>query len=420
MRHRISQGGSVAQEFIIEVGRLLHRYGAPALRIESTLGDVSRSLGLGATFLVTPTSLMFEFTGTPVRLVRTSQGAVDLGGLTQVYEAAGRVVRGECTPTEGLLELAAVDASSRPYSGITMVGATVASSAAAACFLASTWLEVAISAAAGVFVGLLTELGRRSPDLDRALPTLAAAIVTFFAAAIGVVEPVSVYAVTVCALIMFVPGLTLTTAMAEVSTGHLVAGTSRLASAVVVLLAMGVGVALGASAASAFLGPATIQGPEATLGDGAVVLGLMMGAASFQVLLLAERQDFVWVLASGLVAGIGLLLPLPEYAAVFVGAFGIGLYGRLYVAVMDRPAPVVVVPAILVLVPGSIGFQSVSLLMSDDVLSGTAGLFRMSITGAAIALGLVMSGALDAGNRPGAKRARRLRRLATARVLRVR
>lgn len=401
MSHRFPFGGIVTHEFIIEVGRMLHRYGAPAHRIESTLEEVSRSLGLRATFLVTPTSLIFEFESAPIRLVRTSESAVDLGGLSRVYEVVGRVVSGGLRVESGRRELTAIDSSPRPYSGPMMVGATMVAAAGAACFIASTWLEVGFCALAGIGVGLLTEGARVSRDLGRALPTVAAALVTIFASLVATVEPVSVYSITVCALIMFVPGLTLTTAMAEISTGHLVAGTSRLVSAAVLLLALGVGVALGAAVAAGLFGVPPEIPLQRELGPVALVAGLLLGAVSFQVLLLAEPRDVGWVLASGLVAAAGIVPPLPEYAAVFVGALAIGLYGRLYVAVVDRPAPVVIVPGILVLVPGSIGFQSISLLMSDDVVSGTAGVFRMLITGMALALGLVMSGALDAGNRPG-------------------
>ncbi|MFT6398183.1 MAG: uncharacterized membrane protein YjjP (DUF1212 family) [Bradymonadia bacterium] len=382
---------------------MLHRYGAPAHRIESTLEEVAGSLRAEGTFLVTPTSLIFEFGDAPVRLVRTSQGAVDLGGLAAVYAIAGRVVQGELSAVAGRAELVLISTSPRRYNAATMVVATMAASAAAACFLASTWLEVGVAAIAAIGVGILSELARHSRELERALPMVAAAAVTVSASLVAAAEPISVYTVTVCALIMFVPGLMLTTAMAEISTGHLVAGTSRLTSAAALLLALGVGVALGTTVATGLLGTPQSVPLERELGQGATVIGLLLGAASFQVLLSADRRDLGWVLASGMVAGIGLALPLPQYAAVFVGAFAIGLYGRLYVRIADRPAPVVIVPGILVLVPGSIGFQSVALMMSDDVLSGTAGVFQMLIIGMAIALGLVMSGALDAGNRPGTR-----------------
>src|SRR5207253_3126271 len=57
--------------------------------------------------------------------------------------------------------------------------------------------------------------------------------------------------VTVAALIILLPGMSLTTAMSELATRHLIAGTARLMSAVIVLLELVVGVALGERAAAA-------------------------------------------------------------------------------------------------------------------------------------------------------------------------
>ena len=49
---------------------------------------------------------------------------------------------------------------------------------------------------------------------------------------------------------------------------------------------------------------------------------------------------------------------------------------------------------ILLLVPGSIGYRSLTLLMNRDILSGVEAGFRMFVTAAALVAGLIMAGIL--------------------------
>ena len=51
--------------------------------------------------------------------------------------------------------------------------------------------------------------------------------------------------VTIAALIAMLPGMTLTNAMTELATRNLVSGTARMMSALIVLLELALGVALG-------------------------------------------------------------------------------------------------------------------------------------------------------------------------------
>ena len=68
----------------------------------------------------------------------------------------------------------------------------------------------------------------------------------------SMLKPVSI--ATLAGLIVLVPGLTVTTAITELATSHLTAGTTRMAGAFMTFIAIGFGVALGYRIA-AMLGP---------------------------------------------------------------------------------------------------------------------------------------------------------------------
>lgn len=385
------------REFVIEVARAFHKYGAPAHRIEDTVAQLAESLGFRAQVLVTPTSLMFAFDEdrAAVRLHRSSEGEVNVGGVARALRVAQDVCAGTRSPAAGIEAIRALSEAPRVYGPSVSIFASAVASGSAACFLATTVEELLLATVLGGVVGVLCGLSRVVPDGGRLLPVGAAVVVASLAAVVSSGRPASPYALTVCALILFVPGLTLTTAMAEAATGHLVAATSRMVGAVTVLLSLAVGVALGDALAGGGFG-LTAVGPGTPLPAEAWIPGLLIGAVSFQVLLGAEREDLVWVIGSGAAAAVAILVPVTEYAATFLGALAVGFYGRAYSTVTARPPMVVVVPGILVLVPGSIGFQSVVLMMADDVASGGAAAFRMVIVGMSIALGLLVSGVLSA------------------------
>ena len=71
----------------------------------------------------------------------------------------------------------------------------------------------------------------------------------------------------------------------------------------------------------------------------------------------------------------------PELGA-FVGALTVGVASNLYAYLLHRPASVTLVPGILLLVPGAIGFRSLSSLLDREVVTGVETAFTMVLIGA--------------------------------------
>jgi uncharacterized membrane protein YjjB (DUF3815 family) len=79
---------------------------------------------------------------------------------------------------------------------------------------------------------------------------------------------------------------------------------------------------------------------------------------------------------------------------VLVGALALGVMSNVYARWLDRPAQVVQVPAVLLLVPGSMGFRGMSSLLDKDTLTGVETLFAMFVIAIAIVAGLLVANAL--------------------------
>ena len=79
---------------------------------------------------------------------------------------------------------------------------------------------------------------------------------------------------------------------------------------------------------------------------------------------------------------------------VLVGAFALGIFANLYARGLDRPQQVVLVPAMILLVPGSLGFRGISSLLDRDTLTGIETTFAMFVVAMAIVAGLLIANAV--------------------------
>ena len=396
-----TQGSSDEVGFLLRLARAMHAYGYPAQRVEGLLAEVARRLGLTAQFFSTPTSFMASF-GTlehqRTHLIRVEPGDVDLGKCADVEAVARDVVAGRCTPADGSAELERLHAEPPRYGTIATVTAFGFSSCAASRFLGGGLREALVAGVIGLVIGILGALAGRLPTLRRVFPFLAALSASAIAAAAAaVLNHYSVYVGTLSGLIVLIPGLALTTAMTELSSGHLSSGTARLSGALMLFLLIGFGVAMGSQLVTLALGdqPAMVR-PE-QLPGWTWWLALVGAPLGFAVLFRAHARDVGWILMAGAlgIAGsrAGSAAFGPELGA-FVGALSVGVASNLYAYWLRRPASVTLVPGILLLVPGAIGFRSLSSLLDREVVTGMETAFTMVLIAAGLVAGLLLANVL--------------------------
>ncbi|HET6171962.1 MAG TPA: threonine/serine exporter family protein [Gaiellales bacterium] len=199
--------------------------------------------------------------------------------------------------------------------------------------------------------------------------------------------------VTLAALVTLLPGMTLTIGMQELATEHLQSGVANAASALVQLFGLAFGVAVGHSVASNWFGDVTGPAPSPAW------LGVRLGAAllaalAFTVTLRARSRDALLMgaaacLAVGANAAAARLFG--NDAAAFIASVVVGITGGLVGVFLRRSALVFLVPAVLMLVPGSAGFNSVLQLLADQTVSGITATFDTFVTAMSIAYGLMVA-----------------------------
>jgi uncharacterized membrane protein YjjP (DUF1212 family) len=386
---------------VLKLARALHSYGYSAPRLEGILGATADRLGLyGHRFFSMPTQIMAAF-GPESRqythLLRVEPGEVNLAKLAALEQVSLDVAHGRVSPREGMAHIQRIVAAPSPYSPPLVTLAFGVLSGAVCQFLGGGWHEIIVATALGIGLGLFALYAEHHARISRVFESLAAFLLS--ATAIGLarfVGPISVFVATLSGLIVLMPGLLLTTAITELATRHLASGTIRLSSAFMTLLGIVFGVALGTKLGVAVFGAPIGHAAEMLPGWVAIV-AVPLASASSAVILRADPRDAPWIVAAGVlgvVAGRVGATHLGLELGMFVAAFGVALASSAYERWRQRPAPVVLVPGILLLVPGSIGYRSMSALMERDTVSGIDTAFTMILTAVSLVAGLLIAGVL--------------------------
>ncbi len=401
LERRRAESDPAAVGFVLQLGRALHTYGYSAQRLEDVLGTTSGRLGLaGYQFFSTPTSILASF-GPIVRqrthMLRVEPGEVNLGKLVALEQLAMDVAQGRTTPEDGTAAIGRVAATPSPYGPALTTLAYGVVSAATCQFLGGGGREVLVAGLLGLGLGLFAQVGAGQPRLGRVFEPLAAFVVSVAAVALAhLAGPLSVLVATIAGLIVLMPGLTLTTAMAELATRHLASGTARLSGTFITFLGIAFGVALGNRLGAAAFGVPAIADP-ALLPAWASLVALIAAPLCFVVILRAEPSDAAWIVAAGAIGVLGGRLgaaTLGVELGTFAGALAVALASSLYERLRHRPAAVVLVPGILLLVPGSVGFRSLTSLLEREAVAGIETAFSMLLTAMALVAGLLVAGVI--------------------------
>jgi uncharacterized membrane protein YjjB (DUF3815 family) len=230
----------------------------------------------------------------------------------------------------------------------------------------------------GCFIGVLSQASEGRPKLQDAQDAIAAMAATFIATAVASFwVPLSLQNVIVAALIVLMPGLTLTTAVSELSARQLASGTARFADAMTTLMKLTFGAVAAAELAS-LLGWIPLPNRGTVLPFWMPWLSLFAASFAFAVLFKAARRDVALVMASVWlgygVMRLSTLIPGLSESSVPIGVFLAGLVvaamGNLYGLMANRPSALIRVPGIILLVPGSLGFRGFNLVLEHDVMLG--------------------------------------------------
>lgn len=390
------------ENFLARITQALHHNGLASDELEQNVLQLAARLNLKVSVFATPTSIFFSFGDLGddrTMLLRVVPGEICLGQLSDLMQLQSEVVAGEISLEAAEVRLDEVLKGRILYPPLVTAGVSAWAGAGCTAFLGGGFNEWIVTLLIGIVLGALHLLAvyfQRFGKLVVVLSAFFSALLAFLIGQCQVFQPLSVEIVTLGGIIVLIPGLTLTIAISELATQNLAAGTARLSGALVLLMTLAFGVVLGSEVGQKIT--STLPGVAPQNSDPWLWwLTFFTTPVAFAVLFQAKVRDFFWIC---LVAFTGVTVAkitgqfLTPQVSGAAGALTLGLLGTGYTWLTGRPSATVVVPGLTLLVPGSVGFRSIQMLLRDDVQHAVRGAFDMFLVSCSLVAGLLLAYAL--------------------------
>ncbi|GAB3031479.1 MULTISPECIES: threonine/serine exporter family protein [Oleiagrimonas] len=397
--------------FVIELTRRLHQYGTAAPRLEDAVSSAALRLGLRAEVWSSPTAIILSFADQAqgddaiaqvTQVIRMPPGDVNLARLCEVDAIADGVTEGRIDLEEGARQLRQMSKPLSRAQKLGMVFGFALSVFGFAVLMRGSWADAVTASVLGGMIGAVMLMAARHPRVALAGEALSALLAALGASLVSAwLVPLRVNVVVLSALIVLVPGMMLTAAVRELSAQHLASGVSRLFGALASMLKLIFG-AMVIFAGSAWFGlklplpelpplPAWVQWPA-----------LVAGTFGFALVFLASRRDWILVALSAMLGYVVAREAGAQFGpgfGVFMGGLVLGAMGNLYARFAQRPGSLVREPGIILLVPGSVGYQTLAYLAQRNVHSGTETAILLVTLLVALVAGLLFGDLLVAPRR---------------------
>jgi uncharacterized membrane protein YjjP (DUF1212 family) len=389
-------------------GLLLRSSGEGVGMLERYVRRVSDAYGITVTMVALPEQLLLTQTGTQsssqVSVLKATPG---LSRLDQVMDVKTLVedIEAGLSAAQAADRLSALEAAPQRWPPWVRVIGVVLFTAGFAPSVVRTGSEVVATILLGAVMGVLLVSfeGRR---LEPLLPFVGGFLLTLIAAYLlgGLVARTGVVLVVVPALFVVVPGDYLSASAAELISGRIAPGATRLIYAALVLALLVIGIA----AAAELTGNADLLTEteiDPTLPLIAVLAAWVVFAVGLVLAFNAHPSALPWLIPTVLLtylAQLGATRLVGDITGTLVAGIILGTIAGLASKVPGRPPRLVIVlGGFFVLTVGGLGLRGATALLGNDAFSGLADLrdFFIQMPAVAIALSLPLL-ATSAGRTP--------------------
>ena len=393
---------SVARRFIIKLGIMAHSYGPSAARLESYLTQVTETLGYQGIFHSTRSEIMYVFwKDDPMvqtqHVEKVEKGAFNMAKLARVGELVELVVAGEISLEDAYTLLDKIDKLPDPWGPFAKAISFLLIGVGFAGLMTGNIWDILLAGGLALVVYINVYIAHQFHGrLIELLPFSSAYIVGVLATFLKIFLPeINIQVVVLSSIIVLIPGFTVSAGIVEIVSDHVVSGSANLIAGITYLLKQFFGAWFGLATVSIFLPTIqenTVLYTSLNLWNPWIFLPLLfigLGVA-YQSLM----RDFPWVILCCLVSYFGVIFGNSfeiEYLGTLMGAIVANIFGNLWARKFNRPTSIVLVPAITVMVSGSVGFQGLFIAATEETSKGLNQFLQMFIVALVIAAGLLIA-----------------------------
>jgi uncharacterized membrane protein YjjP (DUF1212 family) len=388
-----------AWQFILKVGLAAHNYGSTSARLESFLVDLSKSFGYEGVFRSNPSEIIFGLRETPeshqrMEVIATSAPDLNLDKLARL----GDLLKEYSTETMSLKEawarFDAIEQVRPPWRKFaTMLGYAFVGVGLAA-LLGAGWYDLLFATIFSMLVyGIVLLSAKLGSAAATWMPLISAFVVGFLATTLKAFIPeLNVVLIILSAVAVILPGYTISLGAGELVAQRVVSGTANLMNGLICLFKQIAGGWIGIVVASSIFtletsGPAT---PVGQIWSMVLFPLLLIGLCLvFQV----SRRDLIWAVLVSAIAYLGVLggsSIMDSNLGNLLGTITAVVIANIWSRQTGRPTSIVLIPAIVLLVSGSIGFRGLASMAQGDLALGLQQFFQMFIVSMTILVGIMI------------------------------
>jgi uncharacterized membrane protein YjjP (DUF1212 family) len=385
-------------KFYVNYARRYLASGGPTSRLEESLGQVGHKFGYESEVFATPTGVFFTCQkpgeNPTTSLARIKESSINLGELCKLERSLDDILCGKISVRTANAVIIEGHTSKSAYPGWHFAFAAFVAGFAVSFEAYQSMQAAWISGVITFVTWLLTGAYFRGLFPSSMLRDFLGAFVALGLACVANYNlPISIEAYSVGALVLLVPGLLLTTAIAELAEQNLVSGTAKLMQALLVLLAIGLAYILIHEISHSFdLGGVLESSKQKPRIFGVSLLTVVTSIYCYGVIFRVPPPSLIWSSLTGLSAWLVLkgvqstllVAAAPYFASVAVGVLSLGL-GRLF----RVPSQTYSVPGIMAMLPGMLALSSFRYFALGFEETGIALSFKVVLTASSIVLGLL-------------------------------
>lgn len=385
-------------KFIVQLGKALHIYGVPSYKSQKYLNKIAAKKSIKGSFMDLPTWINYVFyeedehTYNYVECVPV--GELNLGALSKITEVTNKVISNDLSFGDAKTEIEKIKTTRLGYGWFVELLAFMCSAGAFSIILNTSWVSAITASFLGALVYGITQLSKKSGYLTSVLESLVAFVATMVTGILSLfIDQLHISLTILASIIVFIPGLSITTALEEITSKSLVSGTAKLFDALISLFKQFFGVVMGLAVLSIFvkLKPSEVHNDIPPWMDYIAVLLL---ASSLLPVFKVRSKDFILCILTGfasyyttlLLDFTGILL------SIFIGTIVAVVSSKVFSKLTKSPELVYLIPGLIMLVPGSKAFISLSsVFIQDSGVQSNMG-FQLVYIFMGIIGGLIFSG----------------------------
>lgn len=394
---------------VLELGCALQTLKVDASTLEIALSKIMQHLYLEGTVFVTPTGFLAAIRKdgyhSKTYLMRPAAGDPNLRKLSEAEALVDSILNNELDIHDARARLCKIMTRRSRFSSWAKVAASGLVAMSTADIFGGNWDDMLLSFGVGFLIGLVVSWANKQPNVSRLAPLFGGLLGSLAGKIISSIEPSTSYSIIVLSsIICLIPGLELLVSMQELGTGNLVSGTARMAGAglTFILLVFGVGLGqqldiFGSNALPVMSSTALFKEMAPILLSWTALPSLALAVFAYIIIFQGRLADYGWTLAVSVLtyyATYSFTNVLGPEIGTGIAALILGAGCNYYAQHNRQPEAVLLLPALMLILPGSLGVRGLTMIMNNQTLSGLRLEFQFFSVTLALMLGLLMANAI--------------------------